>query len=97
MNKRLVVVGTDTGVGKTTFAAALAGALDGVYWKPVQAGDLDETDADVVRRLSGLAPKTDITRGLSAENPGVAASRRGDRRHHDRSKDAGSAGVAIGR
>ena len=38
MNKRLVVTGTDTGVGKTIFAAALAGALDGIYWKPVQAG-----------------------------------------------------------
>ena len=57
MNQRLVVVGTDTGVGKTTFAAALAGALDGVYWKPVQAGDLDQTDSDAVLRLSGVAPE----------------------------------------
>ena len=30
-----IVTGTDTDVGKTVFAAALAGYLDGWYWKPV--------------------------------------------------------------
>lgn len=56
---RLVVTGTDTGVGKTVFAAALAGALKAHYWKPVQAG-LDANapfggaDRDHVLRLSGL-------------------------------------------
>ena len=40
------VTGTDTGIGKTVFAAALAGALGAHYWKPVQAGIEDEgTDA----------------------------------------------------
>lgn len=29
MNRALVVTGTDTDIGKTVFAAALAGALDG--------------------------------------------------------------------
>jgi dethiobiotin synthetase len=81
MNQRLVVVGTDTGVGKTTFAAALVGALDGVYWKPVQAGDLDQTDSDTVLRLSGLAPgqilpeayrlKTPASPHLAAEIDGI--------------------------
>jgi dethiobiotin synthetase len=50
----IVVTGTDTGVGKTIFAAALAGALDGIYWKPIQAGLMDETDSEAVLRLSGL-------------------------------------------
>lgn len=49
-----VVAGTDTGVGKTVFAAGLAAALDGVYWKPIQAGLTGETDADMVCRLGGL-------------------------------------------
>jgi dethiobiotin synthetase len=31
----LVVTGTDTGIGKTVFAAALAGALGAHYWKPI--------------------------------------------------------------
>jgi len=53
----IVVTGTDTGIGKTVFAAALTGALGAHYWKPVQAG-LDEDgsgDADTVARLSGVA------------------------------------------
>jgi dethiobiotin synthetase len=50
----IIVTGTDTGIGKTVFSAALAGALDGYYWKPVQSGLQDETDSDIVRRLSGL-------------------------------------------
>lgn len=55
--RRIVVTGTDTDVGKTVFAAALAGALGGAYWKPVQAG-LDPTaDSAEVARLSGLAPE----------------------------------------
>ncbi|WP_338467461.1 dethiobiotin synthase [Novosphingobium sp. ZN18A2] len=56
---RLVVTGTDTGIGKTVFAAALAGALRAHYWKPVQAGlDANDpyggADRDHVLRLSGL-------------------------------------------
>jgi dethiobiotin synthetase len=69
MNKRLVVAGTDTGVGKTTFAAALAGALDGVYWKPVQAGDLDETDAEIVLRLSSLTPRQILPEAYRLKTP----------------------------
>jgi len=52
--RRIVVTGTDTDVGKTVFAAALAGALGASYWKPVQAGLEDGGDAALVGRLSGL-------------------------------------------
>lgn len=52
--KRFVVIGTDTGIGKTVFCAALTAALAGYYWKPVQAGLDEETDSQTVRRLSGL-------------------------------------------
>ncbi len=51
----IVVTGTDTGIGKTVFSAALTAALDGCYWKPVQAGLDDGGDADAVARMSGLA------------------------------------------
>ena len=50
----LVVAGTDTGVGKTVFAAGLASALRAAYWKPVQAGLDGETDSQIVARLGGL-------------------------------------------
>ncbi|AZG78928.1 dethiobiotin synthase [Methylocystis rosea] len=54
--KRFVIAGTDTGVGKTIFSAALAQALDAYYWKPVQSGLDGETDSQTVARLSGLSP-----------------------------------------
>jgi dethiobiotin synthetase len=53
MSRAIVVTGTDTGIGKTHFAAALAGALDGYYWKPVQAGL--PADSATVAALSGLS------------------------------------------
>jgi dethiobiotin synthetase len=51
---RFVVTGTGTGVGKTVFSAALAGALRANYWKPVQSGLEGETDSEAVRRLAAL-------------------------------------------
>src|SRR6478752_510315 len=54
MTPRFVISGTDTGIGKTVFAAGLAGALGAHYWKSVQSGLEDETDSQTVARLSGL-------------------------------------------
>jgi len=42
---RLVVTGTDTGIGKTVFAASLARAAHAAYWKPIQSGLEEGTDA----------------------------------------------------
>jgi len=53
--QRIVVTGTDTGVGKTVFCAGLANLLDANYWKPIQAGLEGEPDTEVVARLGGLA------------------------------------------
>lgn len=55
MISRIVVTGTDTGIGKTIFSAGLAGFLGASYWKPVQSGLEEETDAQLVVRLAGLA------------------------------------------
>ncbi|EJJ31441.1 dethiobiotin synthase [Rhizobium sp. CF142] len=54
MTRRFVISGTDTGIGKTVFAAALTAALDGYYWKPVQSGLEDESDSETVMRLGGV-------------------------------------------
>ncbi|WP_119255890.1 dethiobiotin synthase [Shinella zoogloeoides] len=51
MAARFVISGTDTGIGKTVFSAALAVALNGCYWKPVQSGLDGETDSETVARL----------------------------------------------
>lgn len=82
MTKRIVITGTDTGIGKTVFSAGLAGLLDGFYWKPVQSGLDGETDSEVVERLAGLPPgrvlpevyrlKEPLSPHRSAELDGVA-------------------------
>lgn len=54
MSRQIVVVGTDTGIGKTVFSAGLANLLGANYWKPVQAGLEGETDAQLVERLGCL-------------------------------------------
>jgi len=54
MTQTFIVTGTDTGIGKTVFAAALAGALGARYWKPVQAGLDDGSDSERTAALSGL-------------------------------------------
>jgi len=48
---KIVVTGTDTGIGKTVFAAALARALGAAYWKPIQSGLLDGADGETVAAL----------------------------------------------
>jgi dethiobiotin synthetase len=54
MSRRIVVTGTDTEIGKTVFAAALADQLGACYWKPIQSGLDSETDSEIVARLGGL-------------------------------------------
>ncbi|WP_084583142.1 dethiobiotin synthase [Sphingomonas azotifigens] len=55
MTQTFIVTGTDTGIGKTVFAAALAGALGARYWKPVQAGLDEGSDSESIATLSGLS------------------------------------------
>jgi len=53
--KPLIVTATDTDVGKTVVSAMLTLALDGLYWKPIQAGTADGTDRERVAALTGLS------------------------------------------
>ncbi|CAN5276532.1 dethiobiotin synthase [soil metagenome] len=55
MTQAVVVTGTDTGIGKTVFAAGLTAALGAHYWKPVQAGLEPEGDAQTVATLAALS------------------------------------------
>lgn len=49
--QRIAIAGTHTDIGKTIVAAVLAEALGADYWKPVQAGVLDNSDTMTVRSL----------------------------------------------
>lgn len=48
---RVFVTGISTEVGKTIASAIITEALQADYWKPIQAGDLDNSDSDKVGRL----------------------------------------------
>lgn len=50
----IFVTGTDTGIGKTVVSAILTKALNGTYWKPIQAGLEEETDTEFVKRTTEL-------------------------------------------
>lgn len=49
--KPLFITGIGTDVGKTIVSAIITEQLKGDYWKPVQAGDLDNSDSDRVKSL----------------------------------------------
>ncbi|HKJ48785.1 MAG TPA: AAA family ATPase [Christiangramia sp.] len=44
MPKRYFITGIGTEVGKTIVSAIVTEALEADYWKPIQAGDLDNSD-----------------------------------------------------
>jgi dethiobiotin synthetase len=48
---KLFITGIGTGIGKTVVSAIVAEALRADYWKPVQAGNLDDSDTLKVRQL----------------------------------------------
>ncbi len=50
-NKPLFVTGIGTGIGKTIISAILTEKLKADYWKPIQSGDLDNSDTLKVKSL----------------------------------------------
>src|ERR1700759_2541789 len=51
MNKPLFITGIGTGIGKTIISAILVEKLKADYWKPIQSGDLDDSDTLKVKSL----------------------------------------------
>ena len=79
------VTGISTEVGKTIASAIIAEAMEADYWKPVQAGELDNTDSDKVKSLvsngktvihkSSYELKEPMSPHAAAENEGVLIDR----------------------
>lgn len=51
--QQLFVTGIGTGVGKTIVSAFLTSFFEAAYWKPIQSGDLEQSDSDLVQKLVG--------------------------------------------
>lgn len=78
------ITGISTDVGKTIVSAILVEALKADYWKPIQAGDLDDSDTHKVKRLvsnknskfhqSSFLLTTPMSPHAAAEIDGIAMS-----------------------
>lgn len=86
MPERYFITGTDTGIGKTTVAALLCAALNGMYWKPIQTGVRGREDAAsdrrTVMRLAGIPASRTIPETFIFKppvSPHLAAQRAGVR------------------
>ena len=53
MSKQYFITGIGTSVGKTIAAAALVKLWGANYWKPIQSGDLENSDSMMIHRLLG--------------------------------------------
>ena len=51
MKDTFFITGISTEVGKTIVSAIITEALQADYWKPIQSGDLDNSDTHKVQRL----------------------------------------------
>lgn len=81
MAGQYVITGTGTDIGKTVFAAGLAGMLGADYWKPVQTGVSPgihpEGDRDRVAALSGVSTLPEAYRLAAPLSPHRAAELEG--------------------
>lgn len=77
MNKGLFITGIGTDVGKTVAAAVITKALEADYWKPVQCGDLDNSDSIKITRLTGMKTLPETFRLKAPMSPHAAADLEG--------------------
>lgn len=71
----LIVVGTDTGAGKTWLCAALMAAVPAArYWKPWQTGvEQEPPDRAMIARLSGADESRLLPDGVTLSHPSAPA------------------------
>ncbi|WP_299118574.1 dethiobiotin synthase [uncultured Tenacibaculum sp.] len=67
--KKYFITGISTEVGKTVASAIVTEALEADYWKPVQAGELDNSDAHKVEQLISNSTTTIHTNAYALKTP----------------------------
>lgn len=67
--QRYFITGISTEVGKTVASAIITEALEADYWKPVQAGELDNCDTKKVERLVSNSKSTFYPNAFALETP----------------------------
>ncbi|MEO6916759.1 MAG: dethiobiotin synthase [Chitinophagaceae bacterium] len=71
------ITGIGTDVGKTLVSAIVTKALGARYWKPIQAGSLDATDSDLVKKLTGSTICAESYRLDQPASPHISAREQG--------------------
>ncbi len=69
MQKKIFVTGISTEVGKTVASAILVEALEADYWKPVQAGELENSDSHKIERYISNSTTTIHKNSLALNTP----------------------------
>lgn len=59
---KLFITGIGTDVGKTIASSIIVEALEADYWKPIQAGDLDNSDSHKVKKLTSAVTLSGVER-----------------------------------
>lgn len=62
---KLFITGIGTDVGKTVASAICVQALEADYWKPIQAGDLDNSDSKKIQSL--ISCHTERSRSVKSQ------------------------------
>ncbi|MEC5164908.1 dethiobiotin synthetase [Flavobacterium sp. PL11] len=66
---KLFITGIGTDVGKTIASAIVTEALEADYWKPIQAGDLDNSDTHKVKRYVSNSKSTFFENSYALNTP----------------------------
>lgn len=75
--KGVFVTGIGTDVGKTVASAVIVKALEADYWKPIQCGDLDNTDTHKVAAFTKCKSHPESYRLKEPMSPHAAADLEG--------------------
>lgn len=70
---KIFITGTDTNIGKTLISSWLCLKSGYEYFKPIQAGDVDGTDSDFVRRIAKVKTYQESYRYKMPVSPHLAA------------------------
>lgn len=69
MSKKIFITGISTEVGKTLVSAIVTEALKADYWKPIQAGELDNSDTHKVKGLISNEDSTFFKNSYALNSP----------------------------
>ena len=75
----IFITGTDTNIGKTVISTWIGKNLNCEYWKPIQCGDLDNSDSKTVTSLANITVHPESYKFALPLSPHLAAQKTGEK------------------